>query len=1475
MRFDVVRLLKAAAIKVPRCGQPDELPRRISRTTRLQIEQAESRVVLTTTTIVPVDGTATDTGIDGTFETINTTGPTIESHVFYSASPPTEDRGLFDFSPASLSAGTQINSATLNLTCDLSQAPLNSNVVVDVEGYVDDGSLAASDASASATLLGKIIIPSGADGLTTYSVSLDPSFVQSILGQGKVLGLITRIDPNSPGVQAGFYSANDIYAPVNQRPNLVLDVTSNVPSTLTVSTNVSSVAENASGPVTGTVVRTSADLSQPVFVTLTSSDPNTATVPATLMIPAGQTSVSFAVTPVDDTILEGTRTVSITATADGYSQGSSSLNVTDYETLSLSLSASSVAENAGAGAVTGTITRNNTNIDQPLTLNLSSSNTSQATAPATVTIAAGQSSATFAIDAVDDHVVDGPHSVIISATAAGYAGPAQSTLQVTDADGGQIHPGNLLVSRQGYVDEYTGAGLQIQRFIVPYPSTTNAADQNRDLIVDENGQIQLYNGTFLPTLTTIDPATGNATQEAIPGWSTINNVSYGGIATFHQYAYLTDMSTAGAGDPEGIVRVDLTDGSWQRYATTQQFQDLTVGLDGQLYALDGNNPSLVREFNPITMALERNITLPTYDFRGIAVAAKGDIFAVDWNGGLSHLDSNGNLINKLSTGYSNLSDIDLRSDGTIALGGRFGDVVLTDTSLGAMTHFTDGSSPVFVSFADPTVFPAPTVDTSPGTLAYIENAAPTAIDPGVLVTTDGAMLTGATVAITSGLHSNQDVLGFTAQNGITGTYFAANGELVLSGTASAADYQAVLRSVTYQNTSDNPDSTPRSIAFTVHYSTYSASASRTVNVTPVNDPPVITADQSFSVDENAANGAVVGTVAATDVDSPLSSLQSYSIVSGNANGAFAINASTGQITVADSTQLDWESTPSFTLGVTVSDGQMTSSVGTLTINVNNINDDAPVVADRTFSVNENATIGTVVGVVTATDADSPLSALQNYTIVSGNASGAFAIDPATGVLTVADGTQLDWETTQTFTLGVIVSDGKNTSAVATMTVNVNNVNDDAPVVTTGQSFNVDENAANGTAVGTMQATDVDSPASALSYSIVSGNTNGAFAINSATGQITVADSTQLDFETTPSFTLGVTAFDGKNTSTIGTLTISVNNLNDDAPVITAGQSFSVNENAASGTVLGTVLATDVDSPASALQSFSIVSGNTNGALAINATTGQITVANGAQLDAEAGPITLGVTVSDGRNTSAVGTVVVNVADVITPPSIANQSFTLLEKSPNGTVVGTVPATNYDLDDALVYSITSGNTGGAFTINSATGQITVANASQLNYLVLPTYQLTVHVADAGSPTQASSATISVHLVFQPAIDVDVGDSTNTIDLNRDSTVSVAILSTANFNATSRVNVGSLTFGHDGTEASLQLDHKGRPQYSYQDVNHDGRLDLVVTFVVSRTGLQVGDTQAVMKGTLTDGTAFESFATVNVIASSKHGKGGPNH
>ncbi|MFQ5643824.1 MAG: DUF4347 domain-containing protein, partial [Thiogranum sp.] len=138
-------------------------------------------------------------------------------------------------------------------------------------------------------------------------------------------------------------------------------------------------------------------------------------------------------------------------------------------------------------------------------------------------------------------------------------------------------------------------------------------------------------------------------------------------------------------------------------------------------------------------------------------------------------------------------------------------------------------------------------------------------------------------------------------------------------------------------------------------------------ITPVNDAPTINA-QSFAVDENSANGSTVGTVSASDED-PGDTL-SYSITAGNTGNAFAIDASTGEITVNDATQLDFETTPSFGLTVQVQDngtGTLTDTA-TVTINLNDLNE-APVVNNQGFAVNENSANGTSVGTVLANDQD--------------------------------------------------------------------------------------------------------------------------------------------------------------------------------------------------------------------------------------------------------------------------------------------------------------------------------------------------------------------------------------------------------------------------------------------------------------------------------------------------------------------------
>jgi endonuclease I len=306
-----------------------------------------------------------------------------------------------------------------------------------------------------------------------------------------------------------------------------------------------------------------------------------------------------------------------------------------------------------------------------------------------------------------------------------------------------------------------------------------------------------------------------------------------------------------------------------------------------------------------------------------------------------------------------------------------------------------------------------------------------------------------------------------------------------------------------------------------------------------NNPPVAN-DTTFALAENASPSTVVGTVVATDPDAGAS--LTYSITAGNASGAFSMSGN--QLRVANAAPLNFETTPQFVLTVTVSDGSL-SDTAQITVNLNNVNE-APVASDATYSVAENIIPPALVGPVVASDPDA--GATLTYTITGGNGSGAFTMSG--NQVAVANGASLDFETTPQYVLTVTVSDG-SLSDTATITVNLTNVNE-APVANDA-IFGLVENSPTATVVGQVAASDVDA-GSTLTHSITGGNASGAFAISSG-GQITVANASPLNFETTPQFVLTVTVSDGSLNDT-ATITINLGNVdeggevaNDDAATV--------------------------------------------------------------------------------------------------------------------------------------------------------------------------------------------------------------------------------------------------------------------------------------------------------------------------------------
>ncbi|MFW6146026.1 MAG: putative Ig domain-containing protein, partial [Planctomycetota bacterium] len=200
-------------------------------------------------------------------------------------------------------------------------------------------------------------------------------------------------------------------------------------------------------------------------------------------------------------------------------------------------------------------------------------------------------------------------------------------------------------------------------------------------------------------------------------------------------------------------------------------------------------------------------------------------------------------------------------------------------------------------------------------------------------------------------------------------------------------------------------------------------------VANVNDAPTM-ADQTLTLAEDAIVGTVLGSLAATDVDAEDS--LTYSIVGGTDADRFALDSATGEVTLADATGVDFETTTSYTFDVQVEDGAGATATATVTVNVTNVNE-APAAADATVYVPISAEAGDPVVAVVASDVDAGDS--LTYAITGGDAEGAFAIDGATGAITVADAAALA-AGAEVYTLEVTVTDEGDQTAVATITVNV-------------------------------------------------------------------------------------------------------------------------------------------------------------------------------------------------------------------------------------------------------------------------------------------------------------------------------------------------------------------------------------------------------------------------------------------------------
>ena len=195
-----------------------------------------------------------------------------------------------------------------------------------------------------------VVRSGGSDGTVTVDYSTSDITANSPADYASVFGTITFlngettktieipiVDDPTPEVNETFtvsLSAVSGGATLGTPLTGTVTILDNEVPTLTVSIAATSIGEEAGiAATTGMVTRSLDDITNSVLVTLMSDDPSEATVPVSVMIPANQASVTFNIDAIDDMIVDGTQTVTITASAPGYVSGNANVNVSDDESV--------------------------------------------------------------------------------------------------------------------------------------------------------------------------------------------------------------------------------------------------------------------------------------------------------------------------------------------------------------------------------------------------------------------------------------------------------------------------------------------------------------------------------------------------------------------------------------------------------------------------------------------------------------------------------------------------------------------------------------------------------------------------------------------------------------------------------------------------------------------------------------------------------------------------------------------------------------------------------------------------------------------------------------------------------------------------------------------------------------------------------------------------------------------------------------
>uniref|UniRef100_K3X1D3 Cadherin domain-containing protein n=1 Tax=Globisporangium ultimum (strain ATCC 200006 / CBS 805.95 / DAOM BR144) TaxID=431595 RepID=K3X1D3_GLOUD len=465
-----------------------------------------------------------------------------------------------------------------------------------------------------------------------------------------------------------------------------------------------------------------------------------------------------------------------------------------------------------------------------------------------------------------------------------------------------------------------------------------------------------------------------------------------------------------------------------------------------------------------------------------------------------------------------------------------------------------------------------------------------------------------------------------------------------------------------------------------------------IKVTDINEAPSIESPVFRSVAENSPVGTPVGQRLIPVDPEGVQVTFTFDIISTQARPLFEIS-SAGQILVSANAQLDYEGSSLYNLSVRITDADGLSTETVVLINIVDVNE-PPTFTFELLRLPENSLRGTVFGRLVGND---PENQTITFTYVSNFAndshSTAFRIistTPSCAQLEIRDAlVDFEMQTLFEITINGTDSDANPLSSLQTITVSISDVNE--PPFLIGNDviyFEIPENAPAESHVGTQLSTYFRDPdaGDALSFELMSSVPSfGYFTLGSSSGELTVLNSTMLDYESTSSVELRVRAIDSASNSVIVNVIVVFTNVNEPPYFNQQMIDLHIPESTAIDNTIFRVSAVDPDGNSSRIQYY--IAASTHSGLLVLSTDGNLSVS---QTVTGGSVFKISVLAIDeagfGLKSTSNQIIHVLVSRVNLPPSVGDFAFEVFENNGGGLTIGTVYAVDSNTNSVLTFSV---------------------------------------------------------------------------------------------------------------------------------------------------------------------------------------------